>query len=238
MYSQGQKIELDNGVELGRRENPYFNRDIFTFCSHKHTPNSFDYGGSGMIESSNGIYIAWNLFEEYATIGSIILKDIIIFALEKLLGEKRTLITNLPAQGIVTLTYQEQCKRYVNHLLYASPVRRGESIEIIEDIIPIYNVEVAVKVPLKAKNVYLAPQNTKIDFKQDGDTVKYVTEARVSPMLLYNDTMYDTIVQCHRQHIRLRYTAHYHIISFNKSVKLVDLRNSRLQRFLVGLTKC
>ena len=173
MYSQGQKIELDNGVELGRRENPYFNRDIFTFCSHKHTPNSFDYGGSGMIESSNGIYIAWNLFEEYATIGSIILKDIIIFALEKLLGEKRTLITNLPAQGIVTLTYQEQCKRYVNHLLYASPVRRGESIEIIEDIIPIYNVEVAVKVPLKAKNVYLAPQNTKIDFKQDGDTVKY-----------------------------------------------------------------
>lgn len=173
-YSQGQKVELDNGVELGKRENPYFNRDIFTFCSHQHTPNSFRYGGPGMVENSNGIYFAWNLFEEYATKGSIIIKDIIVYALEKLLGEKRTLTTNLPAQGVVTLTNQDKYKRYVNHLLYASPVRRGENIEVIEDIIPLYNIEVTVKVPFKAKNVYLAPQNTKLDFSQNGSTVIYI----------------------------------------------------------------
>ncbi|NMB96810.1 MAG: hypothetical protein GYA02_09405 [Clostridiaceae bacterium] len=173
-YSQGQKVELVDGIELGKREDPYFNRALFSFCSHQHTPNSYRYGGPGMVESSNGIYFAWNLFEEYASKGSIILKDIAIYALEKLLGEKRTLTTNLPAQGIVTLAKQEEDKRYVNHLLYASPVRRGENIEVIEDIIPLYNIKVTVKLPFKAKNVYLAPQNIKLDFTQEDNRVKYI----------------------------------------------------------------
>jgi hypothetical protein len=32
MYSQGQRIEA-SGETLGLRENPYFNRDVFYFCS-------------------------------------------------------------------------------------------------------------------------------------------------------------------------------------------------------------
>lgn len=173
-YSQGQKVELVDGIELGKREDPYFNRSIFSFCSHQHSPNSYRYGGPGMVESSNGIYFAWNLFEEYASMGSIILKDIAVYALEKLLGEKRTLTTKLPAQGIVTLTKQEDQKRYVNHLLYASPVRRGDNIEVIEDIIPLYNVEVTVNLPLKVKDIYLAPQKIMLDFTQEDNRVKYI----------------------------------------------------------------
>jgi len=172
-YSQGQKVELVDGIELGKREDPYFNRSIFAFCSHQHSPNSYRYGGPGMVESSNGIYFAWNLFEEYATKGSIILKEIAVYALEKLLAENRTLTTNLPAQGIVILTKQDEHKRYVTHLLYASPVRRGENIEVIEDIIPLYNIEVTVNLPVRAKNVYLVPQNIQLDFTQEDSKVKY-----------------------------------------------------------------
>jgi hypothetical protein len=175
-YSEGQKVELSNGTELGRRENPYFNRDVFTFCSHQHTPNSFKYGGPGMVENKNGIYIAWKVFDDYATKGSLALKETVIYALNKLLKNNKTLNTNLPAQGVVTLMQQEKENRYVNHLLYASPVKRGQGIEIIEDILPIYDIKVDIKVPEKVKKVYLVPEMKNLDFEYTEGTISYKVE--------------------------------------------------------------
>lgn len=171
-YSQGQKIELAGGTELGQREDPYFNRDVFAFCSHQHTPSSNTYGGPGMVESGNGIYIAWNVFEDYATKGSLILKEAVLFALNRLLPAK-TLETSLPAQGVITLQEQREEKRLVNHLLYASPVRRGEGIEVIEDIVPLNNVKVSVRTVNPVKQVYLAPQLTPLPFSYENETVAY-----------------------------------------------------------------
>jgi len=173
MYSHGQNISMADAKELGSCENSYFNRDIFTFCSHKHTPCTNTYATPGVTENKNGIYIAWNIFEEYATKGSLSLKEIFNFALDKLLKDKKTLTTSLPAQGIVTLMEQKANNRYVNHLLYASPVKRGESVEVIEDIIPLYNVKVSVKLDKPVKNVYLAPQMKEIPFTNEDDVVNY-----------------------------------------------------------------
>ncbi len=172
-YSRGEKIELTDGIELAKRENPYFNRTAMHFCSHLHTPNSGVYGGPGMVEGNDGIYIAWQIFDDYATNGSLILKRAVCYALDKLLANDKTLKTNLPAQGIVTLMNQEKERRYINHLLYASPVKRGNGIEVIEDILPIYNTHVSIKLPSKIKEIYLAPQMEKIEFTQHDDVVSY-----------------------------------------------------------------
>ena len=161
MYGNGEKIRCI-GNELGIRENPYFNRTRAHFCSHQHTPNSCEYGGAGMTEGKDGIYIAWNIFADYAQSGELHLKQMAIFALDRLLDSAKTLKTNLPAQGIVTLMKQND--RLICHLLYASPVKRGNGIEVIEDILPIYNVELAIKTDKKINKVYLAPQKEDIDF--------------------------------------------------------------------------
>lgn len=161
MYGNGEKIRCI-GNELGIRENPYFNRTRAHFCSHQHTPNSCEYGGAGMTEGKDGIYIAWNIFADYAQSGELHLKQMVIFALDRLLDSAKTLKTNLPAQGIVTL--MKQSDRLICHLLYASPVKRGNGIEVIEDIVPIYNVELAIKTNRKINKVYLAPQKEDIDF--------------------------------------------------------------------------
>lgn len=161
MYGNGEKIRCI-GNELGIRENPYFNRTRAHFCSHQHTPNSCEYGGAGMTEGKDGIYIAWNIFADYAQSGELHLKQMAIFALDRLLDSAKTLKTDLPAQGIVTL--MKQSDRLVCHLLYASPVKRGNGIEVIEDIVPIYNVELAIKTDKKINKVYLAPQKEDIDF--------------------------------------------------------------------------
>lgn len=164
MYGNGEKIRCI-GNELGIRENPYFNRTRVHFCSHQHTPNSCEYGGAGMTEGKDGIYIAWNIFADYAQSGELHLKQMAIFALDRLLDTAKTLKTNLPAQGIVTL--MKQSDRLICHLLYASPVKRGNGIEVIEDIVPIYNVELAIKTNRKINKVYLAPQKEDIDFTYD-----------------------------------------------------------------------
>ena len=164
MYGNGEKIRCI-GNELGKRENPYFNRTRAHFCSHQHTPNSCEYGGAGMTEGKDGIYIAWNIFADYAQSGELHLKQMAIFALDRLLDSAKTLKTNLPAQGIVTL--MKQSDRLICHLLYASPVKRGNGIEVIEDIVPIYNVELAIKTDKKINKVYLAPQKEDIDFTYD-----------------------------------------------------------------------
>lgn len=164
MYGNGEKIRCI-GNELGIRENPYFNRTRAHFCSHQHTPNSCEYGGAGMTEGKDGIYIAWNIFADYAQSGELHLKQMAIFALDRLLDSAKTLKTNLPAQGIVTLMKQND--RLICHLLYASPVKRGNGIEVIEDILPIYNVELAIKTDKKINKVYLAPQKEDIDFTYD-----------------------------------------------------------------------
>jgi hypothetical protein len=168
------------------RENPYFNRDVFTFCSHQHTPTSFEYGGPGMVESGSGIYIAWNVFEDYATSGSLILKEAVLHALDRLLPD-RTLRTNLPAQGVVTLQEQKEENRVVNHLLYASPVRRGNGIEVIEDIVPLCDVRVSLRLSRPVKNVYLAPQMMPLPYKIEGGTVSYtVPKLECHRWLLWN----------------------------------------------------
>ena len=172
-YSQGTRVDLDGGLVLGKREEPYFNRDAFHFCSHKHTPNSEKDGGPGMVEGPDGIYIAWRVFEDYATIGSLALKEAVMYALNRLLGRNKTLETTLGAQGVTTLTYSEKANRYVSHLLYAVPVKRGENVEIIEDLLPVSNTAVRLRLSEKVKGVTLVPEGKPLAFNQEEDGISF-----------------------------------------------------------------
>jgi hypothetical protein len=172
MYAEGQQVELDGtGRELGRRENPYFNRDVFSFCSHLHTPSSLEYAGPGMVEGSSSVYIAWNVFSDYADNGHLILKEAVLHSLRQLLPEP-LLQSNLPARGITTLQYQREHGRYVNHLLFAAPVKKGR-VEVIEDVVPLHDITVSLRLPVPVKRVYLAPQGTELPFTSEDGKITY-----------------------------------------------------------------
>lgn len=176
-YGQGQRIALDGGTALGTREDPYFNRDVFTFCSHQHTPTSKADGGPGMVEGPDGIYIAWNVFEDYAVKGSLILRETVLYALDRLLGESRTLRTNLPAQGVATVQRQAAENRYVAHVLYASPVKRGAGVEVIEDLLPVRDTTVELRLPEAVTGVRLVPQGEAVPYEETDGGVRFVVPA-------------------------------------------------------------
>lgn len=173
IYSEGELTSLTTGTMLAKQENPYFNRTAEHFCSHRHTPNSGEFAGPGMSEGKDGIYINWQIFQEYAEKGSLILKRIVQFALDRLLSNDITLKTNLGAQGVVTLMEQKDQHRYVNHLLYAVPVKRGAGVEIIEDIVPVYDTAVTLKLPKIIKQIYLAPQEKSIPFTCENGYISF-----------------------------------------------------------------
>jgi hypothetical protein len=174
LYGDSYKIKArGEGEVLGYRRDPYFNRDVFSFSSHQHTPPKLRDAGAGMTKGGDGVYIAFTVFEDYAKKGGLINKEIVKYAVERLLGEKKTLKSNMPSGGVVTLMKQPHKSRYINHLLYASPVKRGDGIEVIEDIIPLYDIEIELVIPEKINKVYDGKTKEAIDFVYEGGKVKF-----------------------------------------------------------------
>ena len=144
---------------LGHSRATFFNRAPEHFCSHQHTPFKTEDYTPAVVLGKNGGYIAWDIFSEYATVGSIILKDTVHKVLDNLLKDTKTLRTNLPVQGVVVFNKQPDESRYVLHMLYATPTKRGNGVEVIEDLIPIAGTSFDIRVPEKVKSVVLVPQN-------------------------------------------------------------------------------
>lgn len=174
VYSKGYSVKNLNGEVLAHRENPYFNRTVLSFSSHLHTPNNPDDKNVGAVAGKDGAYISWELFNDYATMGSITVKEFLVNVIDNLLSDNKTLKTNLYAQGIVTLTKQEG--RLVNHILYASPVKRGNDTEIIEDIVPVYDIKVEIKTDKVVNKVYKAPQMTELEFTYENGILSYTVD--------------------------------------------------------------
>ena len=64
----------------------------------------------------------------------------------------------------------------IAHVLYASPVKRGKGVEIIEDIVPMYDTKVWVKRDKPVKRVFLAPQEQDIPFTVEDGYVAFTVD--------------------------------------------------------------
>lgn len=171
MYEDAMNVTATTGKSTAIIDKPYFNRTIEHFCSHLHTPASGEKYCDAVVMTENTAYISHKVFYEYYMHGSIYTKEIVRKAIETLLGDDATVRTNLQAQGVITLT--ENGDSQIVHTMYASPVRRGDKIEIIEDIIPIYNTSVSVKTDKAPKSVTLVPENIALDFDYTNGKVNF-----------------------------------------------------------------
>ncbi len=173
MFSNKYDVELCGGKVMGYVRNSFFNREPQHFCSHKHTPFTMEDAFPGVVLGKDGGYIAWEIFSEYAQVGSIVLKDTVIRVIDEILGDDKILKTNLPAGAVVTFNEQKADSRYVLHALYAAPVVRGKNTQIIEDLVPLHNSEFEIAVDKKIKKVKLVPQNKAMKFKQKNGVVSF-----------------------------------------------------------------
>ncbi len=186
MYSDSLKITPKSGSEVfAYRADPYFNRTPEHFSSHKHTPDKPDDRHTGAVYNGNTAYIAWNIFGEYATIGSLCLKELVHNAIERLIGNEKTVtVSGIPDRGVVTLTSQAEKDRLVAHMLFAHTCIRGEKTEVIEDTVPLYNIKMEIKSERKPASVRIVPESKPIDFVYDNGKIFFtVPEMEIHAMV-------------------------------------------------------
>ncbi len=172
MYSQGQKLANVRGKVFARRQPSYFNRAAFRFCSHKHAPNDISAQPSpAAVINGNIAYIGWNIFEDYGRVGELICKETVLHAIDLLLGDERKVRAALPDRGVVTVA--KQAGREIVHLLFAHTTVRGKNVEVIEDAVPVRDVEVSLKADKAPSSVTLVPQNEPIPFAYENGRVRF-----------------------------------------------------------------
>lgn len=159
-----------DGERLASICEPYFNRTYEKYCSHMNTPPRPEPAEHpAAVIKGKTVYLAHEIFRMYNEYGSLYHREYFMNALN-LIYTDPVLKVEMPSAGRVNFVKQPNEDRYVLHLLYASPIQRGTAL-VIEDIVPLYNVKVALKVEEKIKRVYLAPQMENIEFRQEGQYV-------------------------------------------------------------------
>jgi hypothetical protein len=183
MYLRSQQVKATSGEALARIRQPYFNRTWKHFCSHQHAPHAGLSEYAGAVRKGNVIYLAHPVFSIYHAQGAVAYKDYVANAIRALLADDQSLATNMPSTARVSLMEQAGENRYVLHLLYANTVARGapvklspegfvrdsSRIEVIEELLPLRDVEVSLALPKALKSVTLEPQGKELPFeKRDG----------------------------------------------------------------------
>ena len=178
MYERSHRIRVTKGQSLGQIFDPYFNRTWEHFCSHQHTPNQdqpsgFDCG----VRHGAILYFAHPVFRHYRAYGAVAYREFIAKTLHSFLEKTLSVRTNLPSTARLSLTEQPAEKRHVLHLLYAPAVSRGgvmqlsggnssggKTVEVIEDLPPLHNIEVTLRVP--AKSARLVPKGEAVTLEK------------------------------------------------------------------------
>lgn len=163
VYGAGRTVVPTGGEILAHRDPPYFNRDLPHFCSHQHTPHQRIDGGPAIIRGPAGCWLVHPLCRIYAEKGQQAVRDLLLHCVDLELGGPQ-IRTTLPVAGRVTLLRQDAERRDILHLLFATPAKRGKNVEVIEDLIPLHQVEVSVRRPAAPAAVRLAPDGATLPF--------------------------------------------------------------------------
>ncbi|MBQ4338281.1 MAG: beta-galactosidase trimerization domain-containing protein [Clostridia bacterium] len=178
------KIEAVDGEVIAFMQNPYFNRTAEHFCSHAHAPNNPQQNFTGAVIKDNVAYIGWDIFSAYARHGHLCFKELFNYVIDRMLGDSATVSVNIPDKGVVTYTRQCAENRNILHLLFAHTTVRGERTEVIEDTVPLYNVECAVKCNSAPSSISLVPSGVALDFDyKDGKATFTVPEVNIHQMI-------------------------------------------------------
>jgi len=161
MYERGRRVRATEGAEpLAKIYEPYFNRTWDHFCSHAHSPVRGEGPDVGALVKGPIAYVAHPVFTTYARHSMPLHRDFVLSVLARLLPQP--LVT---ASGPTSLqaTMTEQGDRRVVHLLHYVPERRGLVHDIVEDRMPVANVEVRVAGAVPS-TVWLQPQGVGLEF--------------------------------------------------------------------------
>ncbi len=163
---------ISGGETLAHVRNPYFSRTYGHYCSHFCTPFSDDdvpYPAAA--KCGNVLYIAHELAGMYADYGNAYHRRYFCKLMRRMLPSP-AVEADLPVQGRVHMARRKAGGEYVVHLLYGSPIQRGE-VAVMEDFPELRSVRVTVRVPQTLQSAVMVPQNTPLELRHFDNRVEF-----------------------------------------------------------------
>ncbi|NLE45429.1 MAG: beta-galactosidase [Chloroflexi bacterium] len=184
MYMKGLDVRSRPGTEvLAQVVSSYFDRTYQHFCSHRQTPSSGQAVSPAIVRNGRAIYFSHPVFRQYNQNAPLWCKHLFLNAMSLLLPDP-LLQHDGPSTLRVTVNDQPAENRWVVHILHYIPERRGQDFDVIEDVIPVYNVKVSVRAPAEVRQVTCVPEMDPLTFDQrDGRVVFVVPEVRGHQMV-------------------------------------------------------
>ncbi len=164
IYIRGTAVSAEaDATVLADITSSLFDRTYEHFCSHRQTPSSGQSAGAAVVRVGNAIYFSSPIFTQYYHLAPQWCRTLFLNALEMLLPEP---VVRHGGPSTLEVTYNGQTARgrRVLYLLHYIPIRRSK-IDIIEDVIPIYNIPLSIRADKTIHSVRLAPSGQAIDFQ-------------------------------------------------------------------------
>ena len=138
----GKTVYVESEGVQAHLEKPLYQRTYNHYYGHYHAPvdQSLQYPSSS-IHNSIGL-ISHNIFEIYRHEEVCYLKHYVHQIVNELIGDDILQLKNFPNYGDVILNHQKKKHRFILHLLYYIPTRRGLDIDTIEDEIVLSSIEI------------------------------------------------------------------------------------------------
>ena len=164
MYQRAKLFTAPAGAEvLAQSANPYFNREWRHFCSHSTTPYRPDDGAPAAVKVGRVAYFAHPIFSMYRNHGARIYRQLVLAAVDALLPQP-VLKSGAPTTARITVNRQESEHRDVVHILHYIPERKTDGYDVVEEVLPIYNVPLSLQTDRKVVQVYSAPSGRELPF--------------------------------------------------------------------------
>ena len=208
-YTASELARATDGIVLATLLQPYFTRRYGHYCGHLNTPyrpedlqkkqdnKAFPVSQdapahperqlyAGALQKGRVIWLGHPICKLYNNHGTQLHRDWFIAVLKRLYREP-VLEIDTPSAARVNLVKQESENRYVLHVTYASPIQRGE-VRVIEDMVPLYEVPVRIRITEPVKRAYLAPQNEDVSYVQE----KGLVHLKIPKVLCHQILVLDT----------------------------------------------
>ena len=143
MYDRGIRVRaLAGATKLAAVVEPYFERSWRHFSSHRQTPPDRITPYAAAVQKGNVGYIPFMVFDGYANHGNLACRWLVEKLLDRLLPEP---LIRLKAPAMAEATVTRQGRRTIVHILHYCPQRRTPGLDIVEDVVPVFDVELSLK---------------------------------------------------------------------------------------------
>jgi hypothetical protein len=173
-YIPAIKIDPEAGSNvMAHIREPYFSRTKAHYTSHQNTPYQMENASHpAVLQKGNIIIAAHPLDRIYKEYGAQVHRELFKNILDELLTSPMV-TAGLPSSGRLNLLHFPEKSRYVLHLLYGPPIQRGIA-RVIEDLVPLYDVEVTLDIDVPVEKVYTIPGNQELKIDQQASGLSVV----------------------------------------------------------------